>query len=156
MSGLNQELRPDVLVVDDEDDIRQIVRMTLELEGLTVTDQGNPRAALAGLPRLAPRAIVLDVMMPDLDGFAFLTAMGRDPILAAIPVVVLTCRSRERDYVQGLQHGAIDYLSKPFEPDVLVAVVGRVLSMSTDERREHRSGALRRALVLQQVEDAFG
>ncbi len=93
--------------------------------------------------------------MPDLDGFNFLRAMRTDPVLSSVPVVVLTCRSRERDFVQGLQLGAVEYVSKPFDPEELVARVRDLLRMSADDRQRHREVNLERALVLQQIEDAF-
>ena len=146
---------PDVLVVDDQPDIREILRLAFKREGLTVDLDGDARHALQRVAEVSPRCVVLDVMMPGLDGFEFLEAMRRDANLREIPVVFVSGNKRERDYVRGLELGAVDYVSKPFDPLDLARRVREVVNMNSDERRQCREARLQQALILQQVEEAF-
>ena len=146
---------PDVLVVDDQADIREVLRLALKREGLTSELDGDSAHALRRVAEATPRCVVLDVMMPGLDGFTFLDSLHRDPQLRGIPVIFLSGNRRERDYVRGLELGAVDYVSKPFDPVDLAKRVREVIEMSPDERRECRDARLQQALVLQQVEEAF-
>jgi DNA-binding response OmpR family regulator len=107
-----------VLVVDDDADIRALVRTLLEKEGATVHEAENGRAALREFHARDPDLVVLDVTMPELDGFEVLERI-RD--LADVPVLMLTARGQEADRVRGLQAGADDYVVKPFGRQELVA-----------------------------------
>lgn len=153
--AIPEATRPDVLVVDDQPDIREVLRLAFKREGLTVELEENSKHALARAAELAPRCVVLDVMMPDLDGFGFLEAFRRIPELRAIPVVFLSGKRRERDFVKGLELGAVDYATKPFDPLELAKRVREVIDMRPDEREQCREARLQQAHLLQQVEDAF-
>ncbi|HEY6966165.1 MAG TPA: response regulator [Burkholderiales bacterium] len=116
------------LVVEDDDQIVHILRFILEREGFEVSAAGDGRAAEALIERLAPPALVtLDVMLPHTDGYALLARIRAKAGWAAVPVVLLTARSQEKDIVRALEAGANDYLVKPFKPDEFRARVRRLV-----------------------------
>jgi two-component system, OmpR family, response regulator len=116
---------PQVLVVDDEPNIRELVQVALKFHGCSVTTAATGKAALARADSDRPDLIVLDVMLPDLDGFEVcrrLRAAGND-----VPVIFLTARDTSSDTVTGLALGGDDYVTKPFSVEALVARVRAVL-----------------------------
>ncbi|HEX9546442.1 MAG TPA: response regulator transcription factor [Acidimicrobiales bacterium] len=113
-----------ILVVDDDPKIVTLVRTYLEREGLSVITAGDGRAALAAVGATPPRLIVLDLMLPELDGLALLRIV-RDR--TEIPIVILSARGSAADRVLGIHEGADDYLVKPFSPAELVVRVKAVL-----------------------------
>ena len=118
------ETRP-ILVVDDDPKIVRLVRAYLEREGYAVVEAGDGRAALAALERFDPALVVLDVLLPEMDGLAVARAL-RDR--ATTPVVMLSARGAPADRIAGLASGADDYMAKPFSPAELVLRVKRVLA----------------------------
>jgi two-component system OmpR family response regulator len=116
---------PQVLVVDDEPNIRELVQVALKFHGCSVSTAGSGREALRQAEATRPDLIVLDVMMPDLDGFEVcrrLRAAGNE-----VPVIFLTARDTSSDTVTGLAIGGDDYVTKPFSVEALVARVRAVL-----------------------------
>ena len=133
-----------ILVVDDEESITQLVATALRYEGFTVETAESGRAALAATAARRPDLVILDVMLPDLDGFEIqrrLAASGEP-----VPVVYLTARDRTEDRVHGLTLGADDYVGKPFSLEELVARVRAVL------RRTRGSGRRRARLRFADLE----
>src|SRR5919204_5316814 len=128
------ESGPRVLVVDDEDSIRQLVSTVLRYEGFEVETAADGRAAVAAARSFRPDLIVLDVMLPDLDGFEVYRRLpdGRP----RTPVLFLTARDRPEDRVRGLTLGADDYVGKPFSLEELVARVRAVLRRTNGEEAE--------------------
>jgi len=120
-----------ILVVDDDVDLRSIVREALEREGFTVDEAGDGGLALAKIEALAPELVVLDLHMPALGGLDVLRALGTDH---PTPVIVLSGLDHEADRVIGLELGADDYVVKPFSPRELVARVRSVLRRSAGAR----------------------
>lgn len=125
-----------ILVVDDERTIREVVRRYLELEGYRVTEAQTGPQALSILQSQTPDLIVLDIMLPGVDGFS-ITRRLRHPADAnplrtegEIPIILLTARGNEVDRIAGLELGADDYVTKPFSPRELVARVKTVLRRS--------------------------
>lgn len=125
-----------ILVVDDERTIREVVRRYLELEGFAVIEAETGPQALSILQDTAPDLIVLDIMLPGVDGFS-ITRRLRQPndfnplrVEGDIPIILLTARTNEVDRVAGLELGADDYVTKPFSPRELVARVKAVLRRS--------------------------
>ncbi len=109
-----------VLYVDDEEDIREVVALSLQLDsGLAVAIRGSGVEALAYLESQIPDLVVLDVMMPNLDGPATLAQMRKRPETAAIPVIFLTAKARRDELDRFLELGAIGVIAKPFDPMTL-------------------------------------
>ncbi len=119
--------RERILVVDDEPDIRDILRLTLEAEGYEVHEATNGQEAMTLVHRLNPHLVLLDFKMPILDGQQVCQRMKKDILLQHLPLIMLTSRGEVTDKVQGIDAGADDYLVKPFEPSELVARVRMIL-----------------------------
>ncbi|HVW43894.1 MAG TPA: response regulator transcription factor [Amycolatopsis sp.] len=113
-----------VLVVDDDETVRDVVRRYLEAAGFTVGQAGDGESALAEFARAEPDLVVLDVMMPGINGLEVCRRLRRT---SAVPIVMLTALGEEENRIAGLQLGADDYVTKPFSPRELVLRVGSVL-----------------------------
>jgi len=114
-------LKERILIVDDEEDILELIRYNLELEGYDVICAGNGEQCLELADRHSPDLIVLDLMMPGIDGLDVCKNLKNNSELKPIPIIMLTAKSSESDIVIGLELGADDYIVKPFSPRVLVA-----------------------------------
>jgi two-component system phosphate regulon response regulator PhoB len=112
-----------ILLAEDEAQIGDMVAFKLANAGHDVVRVADGEAALAAAARERPDIIILDVMMPGLDGFSVLGRLKADPGLRATPVIMLTARGQERDILSGLQGGAADYVVKPFSLKELLARV---------------------------------
>ncbi|GAC1358379.1 MAG: response regulator transcription factor [Herpetosiphon sp.] len=119
-----------ILVVDDEPRIVQIVRDYLERSGFNVVTSGDGSRTIQLAREARPALIVLDLMLPGMDGLDVTRIIRQDPVLAGIPIIMLTARVEESDRLVGLELGADDYLTKPFSPRELVARVRAVLRRS--------------------------
>jgi DNA-binding response OmpR family regulator len=115
-----------VLVVDDDDVIRQLICLNLELEGFEVYQAADGLEALAKVREVKPAVVTLDIMMPKLDGWDAAARLRSDPETAHVRVVLLSARAQEADLKRGTRLGVDFYLTKPFDPDELVAVVRRL------------------------------
>lgn len=120
----NETAAPLVLVVDDEPRIIRFVRVNLEMEGFRVIEAHNGLEALDQVRLYMPDVILLDVMMPEMDGFETLRMIRE---LSNAPVIMLTVRNTEDDKVRGLDSGADDYITKPFSPRELISRLRAVL-----------------------------
>jgi len=116
-----------ILVVDDEPDLLELVRVNLDQSGYAVETAASGSEALARLRRAPPDLVVLDLMLPDVSGTEICRQLRADPDLARLPVIMLTAKSDEVDRVVGLELGADDYVTKPFSPRELVLRVRAVL-----------------------------
>lgn len=133
-----------VLVVDDEPDVLLLCRVNLEFEGYTVIDAQDGEQALEKVRLEKPDIILLDVMMPGMDGWEVLASLKEDPTTREIPVVMLTAKVRELDQIHGLTQGAIDYVNKPFNPIALSRTIREALqARNSDERRQRMLDKLR-------------
>jgi DNA-binding response OmpR family regulator len=119
-----------ILVIDDDPDILQFVRTNLELEGYQVETAVTGQAGLEAAFERVPDLVLLDIVLPDLDGLDILTRLQVSPATAHVGVVMLTARAQAQDRVRGLELGADDYITKPFDIEELVARVGSVLRRS--------------------------
>jgi two-component system phosphate regulon response regulator PhoB len=119
--------RENVLVVDDERDILELVKYNLDKEGYQVTTVATGEDALLAAHNKLPDIIVLDLMLPGVDGLEVCRRLKADPKTSGIPVVMLTAKGDEADVVAGLELGAADYVTKPFSPRVLTARIRAVL-----------------------------
>jgi len=113
-----------VLVVDDEPRMTRFIRLNLEHDGFLVSEAANGTQALSQLRDQLPDLVLLDVLMPDIDGFETLSLIRE---ISSVPVIMLTARGDEDDRVRGLELGADDYVTKPFSPRELVSRVRAVL-----------------------------
>ena len=131
-----------VLVVEDEPDIRQLILHHLEREGYQCRAVGTGVAALRAVRVSTPDLIVLDLMLPEIDGLEVCRRLRGDPATATIPIIMLTAKSDEVDRVVGLELGADDYVGKPFSPKELVARVRAVMRRARPEAtgRVYREG----------------
>jgi phosphate regulon transcriptional regulator PhoB len=116
-----------ILVIEDESDIRSLVRVNLEAEGMTVIEAGEGELGLALAARERPSLVILDLMLPGLSGLDICRRLRQAPQTEALPILMLTARSSEADKVVGLEMGADDYVTKPFSPRELVARVKAIL-----------------------------
>lgn len=124
---MNEHAAPRVLVVEDEDDIAYILRFMFEREGFTVDHAADGRQALARLDQDPPHGVVLDIMLPYHDGIEIVERLRAVPAWRSVPVLMLTAKAREVDIVRALDLGANDYVTKPFQPDEVVARMRRLL-----------------------------
>jgi DNA-binding response OmpR family regulator len=132
-----------VLVVDDEAPIRLLCRVNLEAEGMEVTEAVDGPGGLESARTAPPDVILLDVMMPGLDGWQVAEALLADERTRAVPIVFLTARAEMRDRARGLEAGGIDYVTKPFNPIELAPLVRDVLErVARGEREALRSERL--------------
>ncbi|MFX4263509.1 response regulator transcription factor [Pelotomaculum propionicicum] len=125
--------KADVLVVDDEHKIREVVRMYLEKEGFSVGEAADGREALNKISAGKWDLVVLDLMMPGVDGWAVCREIRKT---ASLPIIMLTARDAEVDRIVGLELGADDYVVKPFSPRELVARVKAVLRRTRDGQKD--------------------
>ncbi|HEY9644032.1 MAG TPA: response regulator transcription factor [Coleofasciculaceae cyanobacterium] len=120
-----------LLLVDDEPGLRQAVQAYLEDDGFTVHAASNAQEGWDLLQRISPDLVISDIMMPQVDGYQFLKQLREDPRFQSLPVVFLTARGMTSDRIQGYNAGCDAYLSKPFDPDELVAIVSNLLERRT-------------------------
>jgi DNA-binding response OmpR family regulator len=139
-----------VLLVEDERHIRELVQLHLGLEGCDTTAVGNGEDALALLRQQPFDLVVLDLMLPGLDGLTILKVLRREPLNADVPVLLLTARREETDKVLGLETGADDYLTKPFGVRELIA---RVRALMRRPRASRVDGAAPRERDVDQERD---
>jgi two-component system alkaline phosphatase synthesis response regulator PhoP len=124
MSGA---LQKKILIVEDEPDILQLVRLYLEKEGFRTATAVNGAQALKKVKEDKPDLIVLDLMLPELDGLEVCKRLRSTPDTAMLPIIMLTAKAEESDTVIGLELGADDYVAKPFSPKALVARIKALL-----------------------------
>lgn len=123
----NRKAKTTILVVEDDEDILELVAYNLDKEGYRVVRAMTGEEALACVDREAPHLVVLDLMLPELDGLEVCRRLKREDETSAIPIIMLTAKGEESDIITGLESGADDYITKPFSPRVLVARVRAVL-----------------------------
>ena len=127
MLGSFQMARERILVIEDEPDIAEVLQYNLEKEGFQVETARRGDAGLEAVRRDAPDLIVLDLMLPGIDGLELTRTLKREAQTSRVPIVMLTARGEELDRIVGLELGADDYISKPFSPREVVLRVKAVL-----------------------------
>jgi two-component system alkaline phosphatase synthesis response regulator PhoP len=136
-----------VLVIDDEAPIRLLCRVNLEAEGMQVLEASDGPTGLEEARREKPDVILLDVMMPALDGWRVAEQLLDDASTQDIPIIFLTARAEFRDRARGLDIGGVDYVTKPFNPLELAGLVrdllGRIERGERDDLRREKLGELR-------------
>jgi len=132
-----------ILIIDDEAPIRLLCRVNLEAEGMMVLEAGDGPTGLERARQERPDIVLLDVMMPGLDGWAVAEQLLEQGETAAIPIIFLTARAEFRDRARGLDIGGVDYITKPFNPVELAPLVrGLLARLERGERDELRSEKL--------------
>jgi two-component system phosphate regulon response regulator PhoB len=116
-----------ILIVDDEEDVLELVRYNLNKEGYRIETATSGEEALAKARTIQPSLIILDLMLPGIDGLQVCKNLKSETKTQNIPVIMLTAKGEESDVVGGLELGADDYITKPFSPKVLIARVRRIL-----------------------------
>lgn len=141
--------RPRILILEDEPDIREILEYALKRDGFDVISATDGQAGLAAARRLVPDLILLDLMLPGMDGLEVCRQIRGDPSTAGIALIMVTAKGEESDVVLGLGLGADDYIAKPFKPHELVARTRAVLrrtrqaAVGKQDQRAVVAGALR-------------
>ncbi len=132
-------MRSTILSVDDERDVTDLVKFHLMRAGYDVVTAASGREALQRIADCRPDLILLDLMLPDIDGFGVSEILRRDPSTATIPIVILTAWATPDAQHLGLELGALDYMTKPFSPKKLVERVRQLLSLK-DQAASHCNG----------------
>jgi len=132
-------MKAKILAVDDEKDILELVSYNLRKEGLEVVTSLNGEEAMKLIKKARYDMVILDLMLPGIQGMEFCKMLKHSDETAGIPVIMLTAKSEEMDKVLGLEIGADDYITKPFSPRVLVARVRSVLRTKKDPSRVEKS-----------------
>jgi DNA-binding response OmpR family regulator len=141
-----------VLVIDDEAPIRLLCRVNLEAEKMAVLEAADGPSGLETARAERPDVILLDVMMPALDGWRVAEELLEDPRTKEIPIIFLTARAEFRDRARGLDIGGVDYVTKPFNPLELASLVRELLARiergERDELRREKLSELRKLMEL--------
>ncbi len=119
--------RPSILIVEDEADIAQLIEFHLEREGFPTRVASSGSAGLEMIEKSPPALVLLDIMLPDVDGLEICKRLKRDTATRDVPIIMVTAKGEESDVVVGLELGAEDYITKPFSPKVLIARIKAVL-----------------------------
>lgn len=138
-SGCSRVLQPvsaRILVVDDEPDAIELIRFNLKASGYDVITAEDGEEALLKARKFSPDLILLDVMLPEIDGLEVCKILRRDPATAKLPVVMLTAKASEIDRVLGLEFGADDYVTKPFSPRELILRIRNLLRRQDEPEGE--------------------
>tara|TARA_B100000676_G_scaffold60371_1_gene59652 strand:- start:535 stop:1233 length:699 start_codon:yes stop_codon:yes gene_type:complete len=144
-----------IFVVDDEKDLTDLLHYQLGKEGFEVKFSNNPFEALGKARDFSPELIILDVMMPDLDGFQLLRMIRSDNLLQKIPVIMLTAKSGVEHRIKGLEQGADDYLEKPFDSQELILRIRSILKRSADQSNDTSSRIILGKLVLDEEDHSI-
>ncbi len=128
-----------ILIVDDDATMVNLLSTLLELDGFQPVKALSGREALDLIKADLPDLVLLDIMMPEMDGFEVLSIIREDPKTEKLPVIMLTAKKDDQDIFEGWNKGADEYVTKPFDPRELVRIIQTVLSRTYDERLEERA-----------------
>ena len=145
----------DLLIVDDDPHIRDMLGLVLEEAGHRVRTVADGQQALAAIEAAPPDCIVLDLMMPVLDGHGVLRAMRERNLAAETRVLVLTCKVHAGEFIEAWQLGADEYVTKPVDPFQLVDRLDALLAVPVEKLQEERAAKLEKAVLLARLESAF-
>jgi len=139
--------RETILIVEDDENIQQLVGYNLAKAGFNVLYADNGEQALASVKRELPDLMVLDIMLPSLNGFEVCKILRKDPQTRTLPIIMLTAKGEENDVTSGLDLGADDYITKPFSPKILVSRIKSALrrreELSGEDGRDSKDGLLK-------------
>jgi len=145
----------DVLVVDDDPAVRELLSVVLGESGFSVRTAADGVAALRAVQEQAPALLVVDVLMPGLDGYGLVRAIRQQGLAEGARVAFLTCRGDEPDELRAWELGCDDYIAKPFDPDRLGRRLRELLGAAKETLQERRHTELQKADVLDRLELAF-
>jgi two-component system OmpR family response regulator len=145
----------DLLVIDDDPSIRTILTVVLVDEGHTVRVATDGVTGLLALKAGAPDCLIVDMMMPNIDGLGLLAARRRLGLAPRTKVIILTCNAGEADRARGWALGADDYITKPFDVDLVAHRVVELLATAPAGLAAHRQAELHKAELLDRIETAF-
>jgi DNA-binding response OmpR family regulator len=128
-----------ILAVDDESDLTELIAYHLGRVGHEVATAANGWEAIEHVARNRPDLILLDLMLPDLDGFGFCEILRRNPATATIPIIIISAWASQDSHLLGLELGALDYITKPFSPHELVERVNRFINQRANRTAESSS-----------------
>jgi two-component system OmpR family response regulator len=129
--------KPTILIVDDEPDIRKILEILLESNGYSTLSADGGKTALSQIAKQRPDLLLLDIIMPDMDGYQVARQLREDPVTQNLPIIMISGRNEDVDEILGLELGADDYIRKPFEPVLVLARVKACLRRSMPGERDH-------------------
>jgi two-component system alkaline phosphatase synthesis response regulator PhoP/two-component system response regulator VicR len=142
-----------ILIIDDDATMVNLLSTILEIDGFEAGYALSGKQAFEILSKGLPDLILLDIMMPEMDGFEVLARLRQDPATSKLPIIMLTARTDDKDIFEGWRRGADEYVTKPFDPRLLVETIRKVLSRSIEERIEERSQHVESLLeILRSVE----
>jgi two-component system phosphate regulon response regulator PhoB len=133
MATVLQEMKQRILAVDDEPDALELIEFNLKQAGFDVFTADSGKAAIAKARQVTPNLVLLDLMLPEIDGLEICKALRRDPATSNVPIIMLTARTAEVDRVLGLELGADDYVTKPFSPRELILRIKNLLRRGKQE-----------------------
>ncbi len=128
----------DILLVDDDEIITTTTELCLKKENYSIQVAHSGSEAIQLAKKLSPKLILLDVMMPDMDGYHVCRELRTEKRLATVPIIFLTAKTSEDDHIIGFKAGGDDYINKPFNPEILILHVKAVLKRTQDEKKNHR------------------
>ncbi|MCX8093836.1 MAG: response regulator transcription factor, partial [Candidatus Goldbacteria bacterium] len=128
-----------IFTVDDEKDIRELISVNLKKYGFKSKEFADGDSMLKALAKTKPDLIILDIMMPGIDGLELVKILKREKDYSNIPIIMLTAKTEESDKIVGLEIGADDYVTKPFSPKELVARIKAILRRYQDNNKEAKS-----------------
>ena len=146
----------ELLIVDDDHNIRDMLGLVLEDAGHTVRVARDGLEAMVALEESAPHAMVLDLMMPGLDGHGVLRTMRERDLAAETRVLVLTCKLHAGEFIEAWQLGADEYVTKPVDPFQLVERLHGLLAIPVSQLQQERAVKLEKAVLLARLESSFG
>ena len=144
-----------ILITDDSSDIRQLLSALMVEEGHKVLVASDGQKAIEVIDTELPDLMILDIMMPNLDGYGVLREMNEREVTDQVKILILTAKTAEADWVRGYKLGADQYLTKPFGSDELIASVNDLLASSKDALRAKTEEELDRAQLLSRLESIF-
>jgi len=127
-----------ILIVDDDATMMRLLATILEIEGYQALEAFSGIEALKMIAKDIPDLILLDIMMPEIDGLEVLEKLRLGSATKNLPIIMLTARVEEDDIYEGWRRGADEYVTKPFDPKALIGIIKTVLSRSVDERLQER------------------
>jgi len=140
--------REKILVVEDDEDILELISYNLKKDGYTVFTCTSGELALDSARKNNPSLVVLDIMLPGMDGLEVCKLLKHDPVTINIPVIMLTAKNEESDVVSGLEIGADDYMAKPFSPKVLIARIRNLIRRRDKDKTDPDQVVKRKDIVI--------